>query len=360
MAEEMRSADIQQAVELAAKTYGAVGVQATVIRGGVTGETYVYGWATKDTDPMTPNHKFRTASITKIATGIAAMLLREQGILRLEDPVANYWGDQVQNPNHPGIPITIQSCLTHTSSISTFLPGVSLSYVNMAEQLRRPESYTMAVPGEPAAWDYNNYVFALLGLAFERAAHLHLDVILNQGIWNKLGVDVALEAGELRDTRNIVTLYRADGRVGLSVAAQIAGRRSKFPGVDGSHYMGGLTASSEDMARMAAMLINRGTFGSQRILSPESVDMMQQIQFQVNNMFWQAQPLDYQEGMFSRPEIYYHTGNAYGAFNLLSYDPASGDGMVVLTSGAKGTQDLFGIYRVCSDICQVAYDVMRR
>ena len=179
MAEEMRSADIQQAVELAAKTYGAVGVQATVIRGGVTGETYVYGWATKDTDPMTPNHKFRTASITKIATGIAAMLLREQDVLRLGDPVANYWGDQVQNPNHPSIPITIQNCLTHTSSISTFLAGTSLSYVDMADQLRKPESYTMAVPGEPATWDYNNYVFALLGLAFERATNLHLDVILN-------------------------------------------------------------------------------------------------------------------------------------------------------------------------------------
>ena len=100
MAEEMRSADIQQAVELAAKTYGAVGVQATVIRGGVTGETYVYGWATKDTDPMTPNHKFRTASITKIATGIAAMLLREQGVLRLEDPGSGAKSQPSQYSHH--------------------------------------------------------------------------------------------------------------------------------------------------------------------------------------------------------------------------------------------------------------------
>ena len=362
MTEEMRSEEIQQAVEMAAKKYGAVGVQATTIRHGLPMESYVYGWATKDVDPMTPMHKIRSASITKIAIGIAVMLLREQGILRLDDPLSNYWGDPVVNPNHPIIPITVSTCLTHTTTIMPFGPAEPRGYVDISRRLLQPESYTTAVPGGPAGWAYNNYVFSILGIVLERASNRHLDIILNKGMWNKLGVDAALEAGELRDTRYIATLYRSNGEVGRSVADQLACHRSKFPGIDGTYFAGGLTASSEELARMASVLINRGTFGSEQILTRESVALMEQIQFQINSdgTFWQAQPLDFQEGMFSRPEIYYHTGSAYGAFHLLSYDPASGDGAVVLTSGAKGTLDARGIYAICSEISQVIYDVARR
>ena len=40
----------------------------------------------------------------------------------------------------------------------------------------------------------------------------------------------------------------------------------------------------------------------------------------------------------------------------MSYDPDTGDGVVVLTVGASGAKDEYGIYRVCGEINQVIYE----
>ena len=60
-------------------------------------------------------------------------------------------------------------------------------------------------------------------------------------------------------------------------------------------------------------------------------------------------------GRRRRPGVYYHTGSAYGVFNCASYDPATGDGVVVLTVGASGAKDEHGIYKVCAEISNEIY-----
>lgn len=357
MAVLTQSERIQLAVEAAASRYGAVGVQAAVIRRGHPAETYFYGEATKGTDPMTPMHKFRTASLTKVAIGIAVMLLRERGLLSLSDPLSFHWGHTVTNPYYPDMPITLRSCLTHTSSIYSFGPEVSRAYADTVELLLRPEGYTRAVPGDPSAWNYNNFVYSVLGMAVERTAQDFMDFLLDTSLWDRLGADVAMESGEVRDTGRLVTLYRQDGSVGRSVAVQKLSRRPRLPASTGIYFAGGMTASARDLARMVSVLVNDGEFEGEHILTPNSVAQLEQLQFRIGSA-WQAQPLLYQENMYDRPGIYYHTGSAYGAYNLLSYDPDSGDGAVVLTSGALGIQDSRGIYAVCSEISRAIYDVL--
>ena len=68
---------------------------------------------------MTPATKFRMASHSKLFTSTAIMQLRDQGKVRLDDPVSKYlpWfkvkGAQVDDP-----PITIEELLTHSSGLS--------------------------------------------------------------------------------------------------------------------------------------------------------------------------------------------------------------------------------------------------
>lgn len=70
-------------------------------------------------------------------------------------------------------------------------------------------------------------------------------------------------------------------------------------------------------------------------------------------------PLRHWDNLFGRDSIYYHTGSAYGVFNCASYDPATGDGMVVLTTGTSGSKSDRGIYTVCSDISAAIYEVIK-
>ena len=62
-----------------------------------------------------------------------------------------------------------------------------------------------------------------------------------------------------------------------------------------------------------------------------------------DSTFYQCRPLRYQEGMYGRKGLYYHTGSAYGFYGLLSYDPETGDGVVVFTNGAEGSTDAYGV-----------------
>ena len=66
--------------------------------------------------PMTPATKFRMASHSKLFTAIAIMQLREQGKLRLDDPVEKYlpWFKAKPAGDDDG-PITIEQLLSHSS-----------------------------------------------------------------------------------------------------------------------------------------------------------------------------------------------------------------------------------------------------
>ena len=69
--------------------------------------------------PMTPATKFRMASHSKLFTSTAIMQLRDQGKVRLDDPVTKYlpWF-QVKAAQADDPPITIEELLTHSSGLS--------------------------------------------------------------------------------------------------------------------------------------------------------------------------------------------------------------------------------------------------
>ena len=64
------------------------------------------------------------------------------------------------------------------------------------------------------------------------------------------------------------------------------------------------------------------------------------------------------EDLLGREELYYHTGSAYGVYALLSYDPNTGDGVVVLTTGAPRQVDDRGLYQLCARLSEQLYAAM--
>jgi hypothetical protein len=45
-------------------------------------------------------------------------------------------------------------------------------------------------------------------------------------------------------------------------------------------------------------------------------------------------------------------------FNLISYNPTSKNGVVVLTSGTSGARDAYDIYAVCGEISESVYSLI--
>ena len=342
-------------VEEIAARYGAVGLQVAVLEDGVVTDSFACGWAVKNADPMTADHKMRVASLSKVGVGMAAMVLRDRGVIDLDAGIGDYWGISTGYTRYPDTPVRVRSLLSHTSSIPLYGDDVSRSRGAVEARLRGNQ-YSSLKPGSVWSWGYNNYGFAVLGMTLELAGKDYLDNILDQSLWSVMEIDAAFEGGEIRGTDKLVTIYRHDGSVGRSAESQRNYKRPAAPGSSGSSFAGGLTISAKDLGKLLGLLVNDGTYQGLRLLSEESVELMETRFDQIlSDGIYQALPLRSQDGIYGRDRLYYHTGSAYGVYNLLSYDPDTGDGVVVLTMGAYGKKDQHDIYAVCGEITQAVY-----
>lgn len=350
---------IQAAVDAAAQKYGAEGLQVAVIENGTVTDTFAYGWATKSTDKMTTDHKIRIASISKVAVGIAAQLLREEGVIDLDADISEYWDVAVKNPKYPERPITIRGMLTHTSSIVNAGDSTSRAYSSVKSKLQG-SGYSGAVPGDIGYWAYNNYAFAVLGMTLELAADRVVDDILGEKLYGPMDIDAAFGSGDLKNTDLLATIYRADGTVGRPVSKSKGLHSPKEPGTSGSYFAGGMTTSVYDLAKLIALLAADGMYEGVQLMEEASIEQMEtRIETPVPGGSYQALPMRYWPELYGREGIYFHTGSAYGVFNAATYDPVTRDGVVVLTSGASGAKDEYGIYKVCAAINEYIYNVIQ-
>lgn len=341
------------AISAAAKKRGAVGVQVAVIEHGAVTDTYTYGWSVKGSVPMTSRHKMRTASLSKVMVGISAAILQEEGVIDYDANIGTYWGVTLRKP------VTIRSMLTHTSTLLNS-ESIAWDYKGVKAQLVSSSGYGGGTPGSLGCWSYNNHAFGILGMTLELASGRYLDSILSERLLTPLGADGAFAAGELKHSELVSPLYRAGGSLGRSKASLQSVRRWSFPGASGRQFAGGFTTSAEDLAKVIAVLAGDGCFEGVRLLDAESVALMESHEWQaVPGGTYQAMPMRHRLNIYGREGLYYHTGSAYGVYNLLSYDPSTGDGVVVLTMGASGAHDSYGIYAVCGEISNAVYDAIK-
>ena len=346
---------LQQAVDQARADYGATAIQAAVIRDGQVAAQAASGWAVEDQITLTTRHKMRCASLTKVMVGISAGVLIDDGTLDPYADLSDYWGVTVRNPSYSGTPITADMLLTHTSTLSDASGSLSALKGAAARQRLAGSGYTGGKPGELSSWSYNNYGFSVLGMTLERAADQVLDDVLGEAVLTPMGIDAAFEAGSVDDTGLLCALYYPGNSLSRTVSTQKSYVCIQQPGYRGNFFAGGFTCSAGELAQLVAMLAEDGTYQGQQYLSAETVAYLEQPLGQTPDGFYQCRPLRYRENMYDRDRMYYHTGSAYGFYGLLSYDPDTGDGVVVFTTGASGVTDSYGVYAVCGQVAQAVY-----
>jgi len=241
--------------------------------------------------PMRPDCLFRIASMTKPITAIAVMILAEEGRLSIDDPVEKhlpeFHGQEVVVSRSggklvtrkPGRPITLRDLLTHTSGMSSGLPGeLAELYMKrdrtLAEGVRAFAKHPLEF--EPGTkWAYCNIGIDTLGRVVEVASGLPFEAFLDQRIFQPLGmVDTCFYPTADQLQRVAVTYGREKGKLVRSKPAVIGPPNgAKYP-----VPAGGLYSTAADLARLYRMMLNRGTLDGKRILSPHSVAEMTKVQ----------------------------------------------------------------------------------
>jgi len=159
-------------------------VSAAVYRGDETVWSEAIGVAEDGGPEPTPDTQYRIGSITKTFTAAAIMLLRDEGKLELDDPLARH----VPEARHGEL--TLRRLLAHSSGIQREPPGEvweTLAFPSSDELLGRLGDAELVLPaGE--RWHYSNLAYALLGEAVARIAGTSFAEFADERLIEPLGL----------------------------------------------------------------------------------------------------------------------------------------------------------------------------
>jgi CubicO group peptidase (beta-lactamase class C family) len=255
-----------------------------------------------DGPPMTRDSIFRITSMSKPVTAAAAMILVEEGKLRLDDPV-DRWLPELANRKvllaidaliHQTVParraITLRDLLTFRCGYGMipvfpdrypiqraiaeagFAPGPVFPSFPPDELMRRYGGLPLIYqPGE--RWLYNSGT-EILGVLIARVADVTFGEFLRDRLFVPLGMkDTAFFVPADKHHR-FATSYASDPATKkLKVFDYpVTGKFSSPPVFENGSA--GLVSTAEDFNAFAQMLLNGGSLGNQRILSPASVEQM--------------------------------------------------------------------------------------
>ena len=351
---QLTQTDVDEALADVMEDFSAVAVSVAAIENGQLSQSGAWGWAIRDEREMTADTKLRVASLSKVAVGMCAMAMAQEGILDLDAPLSTYWGESVQNPYSQSQP-TARTLMSHSSSVKDLEITRGLSH--LTGLLSSDSAWRSMEPGDGGYWYYSNFGVCVLGTTLELASGQVLDDYFQRHFCQPMGLTASFFGGNLEE-ESLATLYNPSS-VGRTAAAQAGESIPDQIGDGASWYPGGLTISAVDLAKLVAVLANGGEYEGVSYLEPRTVAEMETPQFQVDpgetSVFDQCLILRRQENILGRDQIYYHTGSAYGVFSLLTFDPDTGDGVVVLTTGTPRQADEHGLYALCSQLSADLY-----
>ena len=241
--------------------------------------------------PMPKDAIFRIASMTKPITALGIMMLAEEGKLSVNDPVEKHLPefrgqmlvtgrtDDTMMLKKPPRLITLRDLLTHTSGLPSRMPdGLSDLYTKRQHTLaegvmafsQRPLDFE---PG--SKWAYCNPGIDTLGRVIEVVSGEPYEDFLKKRIFDPLEMKDTTFYPTKQQLQRVPPIYnKKDGKLVAAenpVTGPPTGARYPIPA-------GGLYSTGADLARLYQLMLNNGTLGKVRLLSPESVATMTKVQ----------------------------------------------------------------------------------
>jgi CubicO group peptidase (beta-lactamase class C family) len=245
--------------------------------------------------PMTRDTLFRIASMTKPVTSIAALMLMEEGKLRLDDPIAKWLPElaDMQVLKDPTGPvdqtypapraITVEDLMTHRSGLAYGFTSIGPIAHAYEERLgpplgtpHTPDQWLAALGTLPLTYPpgerfHYSHATEVLGFLVARIEGKPLGRVLHDRIFAPLGmVDTFFWCPpEKRD--RLAKLYRAPPEGGPleDVSFPIPKSAPAFEAGGG-----GLISTADDYLKFARMMLGKGEADGVRLVKPETIELM--------------------------------------------------------------------------------------
>ena len=294
------SAEIDKTIENGLSESSFTGAVVLVGSGNETLYQKAYGYATlydqelkvvDNPDSTTVEHLFDIASLTKIfATTYAVMALHSDGLIQLDDSVADYI-DEFAKPSHSEI--TIRHLLTHTSGLRQWYPTYYaidnyMEFTDWVVDLDMIES-----PGENRR--YSDLGFMVLGEIVERVTDQNIEDYLEERIYEPLGLSMIGFNPVPGNDKKIVSTSHGNPFEKRMISDENFGYRididpdswnewrdytlkgevndgNAFYTFEGMSGHAGLFATNDELSTLLQLILNGGYWNDKEIISSSTIE----------------------------------------------------------------------------------------
>jgi CubicO group peptidase (beta-lactamase class C family) len=250
-----------------------------------------------DQAPMTMDSLFRIYSMTKPVTGVALMMLHEQGLWEFDDPVSKHApelaGLQIMSSYDeegnmelvaPTREPTMRELLNHSAGYGYGLSGDDpvntafrdlgvLASDDLDDLIAKVADIPLLFePGE--RWSYSISV-DIQGYIVQRLSGLGFGDFLEQKVFAPLAMSDTRFFVKAEDVDRFAEVHNWDAERNRLVQRPHRSDRPSY--LDPNRLEsggGGLVSSTHDYARFLQMLVNEGELDGERLLTPESIRIM--------------------------------------------------------------------------------------
>jgi CubicO group peptidase (beta-lactamase class C family) len=245
--------------------------------------------------PMTRDTLFRIASMTKPVTSVAALMLVEEGKLKLDDPITRWLpefsGMQVLKDATGSLEdtypaprdITVEDLMTHCSGLAygftSMGPIAHAHEAALGSPLgtpHTPDAWLKALGGLPLSYPpgerfHYSHATEVLGFLVARIEGKPLGQVLKDRIFSRLGMsDTDFWAPPSKRDR-MAKLYRMNPDTEQLEDVSFPHETAQPVFEAGG---GGLISTADDYLKFARMLLGKGEVDGVRLLKPETVELM--------------------------------------------------------------------------------------
>jgi CubicO group peptidase (beta-lactamase class C family) len=286
--------------------YHVPGLAVTVVRARQVGWTECFGVKRAgEPAPITAATVFEAASLSKPVVAYVAMREVERGALALDKPLAAYL-DQPYLADPKGARITARQVLSHTGGLPNWARGKPL-----------------AVEAEPGArWRYSGEGYVYLQRVLERVSGQPLAELARKMALAPLGMASSSFVWRQDYERTSASPHDRAGRPAVK----------EKPGT--ANAAASLHCTVPDYARFLAALLDPAAHRD--LLPPAALGAMLVPQVEVDAKLGLSWGLGWGLESWNGSRYFFHWGSNDGFRCFVLGNPATGDGLVVMTNGASG------------------------
>lgn len=222
---------------------------------------------------------FWIASMTKPVTGVAVLMLQDEGKLSVDDPVSKYLPEfeELKNADGEPVSVTIAQCLAHVSGLADLSQEESRQATTLAEIAALVAAKPVSFP-PGSKWSYCQSSINTAARVVEVVSGMTFPDFLEQRLFGPLGMKDTTFYPDETQAERLATAYRVTEGGGFEPApvfilfGKPATFRERAPLANG-----GLFSTARDYYQFCRMLLNEGELDGRRYLSPAAVKELSEL-----------------------------------------------------------------------------------